>query len=103
MGKREAGPEGPANAPEPFENETPDAARINDNPDCDCVQPCTDALFAQYGNALEGIEPGKIIYDSGWDHLPKMSLRVIMAEGPPNADLDRFLQGLGSGPEERGG
>ena len=75
-------------------------------PDCDCVQPCMDALFAQYGDALEGIDSEKVIYDSGWECLPKFSLRVVVGEGPPNAELERVLRGLGSGPgdpEERGG
>ena len=101
MGKREADSEEPANAPEPFENETPDAAREHDNPSCDCAQPCLEEMIRQYGDAMSGIDPDEVVYDSGWERLPKMSVRVIMAAGSPNTGLDRFLHGLGSGPEER--
>ena len=96
MGKRRSGPEGPDRDPEPFENATPEAALEHHRRQSDSVQASLDVLFAQYADALEGIDRKKIVFDSDWECMGKLSLRVIMAEGPPKAELDQFLQRLWS-------
>ena len=94
MGKRGSGPEGPDREPEPFENETPEAALDNDNAGCDCSQPCLEALFDQYGKAFAGMDCSKIVYDSGWEDSEKVAIRVVLAAGPPNPELRRWVRRL---------
>ena len=96
MGKRRSGPEGPDRDPEPFENETPEAALEHHKRDSGSVQGSLDVLFSQYAGVLEGIDREKIVFDFGWESVGKLSVRVIMAEGPPKAELDQFLQRLWS-------
>ena len=94
MGKRRSGPEGPDRDPEPFENETPEAALDNDNAGCGCSQLCLDQLFDQYGEAFAEMDCSKIVYDSGWEDNEKVAIRVVLAAGPPNPDLRRWVRRL---------
>ena len=48
MAKRRSGPEGPDPDPEPFENETPEAALEYHKSDFCCVQPSSDAGQSRY-------------------------------------------------------
>ena len=96
MGKRRSGPEGPDRDPEPFENATPEAAQGHHKRQSGSVQASLEVLLAQYVDALEGIDREKIVFDSDWECMGKLSVRVIMAEGPPKAELDLFLQRLWS-------
>ena len=82
MGKRGSGPEGPDRGPEPFENETPEAALDNDNAGCGCPQPCLEALFDQYGKAFAGIDRDRVLYDSGWDDSSGIAVRLVFGAGP---------------------
>ena len=82
MGKRGSGPEGPDRDPEPFENETPEAAQKYHSADCDPVQPCLDALFSQYPIAFEGIDRDRVLYDSGWDDSSGIAVRLVFGAGP---------------------
>ena len=97
MRKRRSGPEGPDPDPEPFEIGTPDAALEHHNSDCDCTQPCLDALFAQYGDALPGIDPDQVVYDSGWVDSSGTAVRIVFGTGPESPYLQEWVRRLAFG------
>ena len=87
MAKRRSGPEGPDPDPEPFENETPEAALEYHKSDFCCVQPGSDAVFEQCGDALDGIDRDGVVYDSGWDDTAGFPVRVVFVAGSVNPGL----------------
>ena len=91
---RRSGPEGPDRAPEPFENEAPEAALEHDNANCDGPQPCLDALFSQYPQAFDGMDRDRIVYDSGWEDSSGLDVRVVFGAGPENPELWEWARGL---------
>lgn len=104
MGKREAGSSEPAHDPELCECERPDTARHHDNPGCDCAQLCLSALFRQYSDAMSGIDPDEVVYDSGWDHSSGIPVRVVMGKGAENPALWHWVRrtalGVGVGTDK---
>ena len=92
MEKRRSGPEGPDRAPEPFEIEAPEAALEHDKDNCDCVQPCLEAMFSKYPDALEGVDRDRIVRDSGWDESGDIAVRLVFGEGPRNNMLLEWIR-----------
>ena len=100
MQKREAGPGGPACGPELFEHQTPDPAPGYHKSDCNRLQPCPAELFRQYGNAMSGIDPVEIAYDSGWDDSADVPVRVVIGVGPEDPNQREWVRRLAFGAGE---
>ena len=92
MGKRGSGPGGPDRDPEPFEFEASETAQKYHSADCDAVQPGPDALLEHCGDALDGIDQDRIVYDSGWDDTADRPVRVVFVAGSVNQGLWEWVR-----------